>query len=422
MSAATLAALAGVVALILVALWQSRRARAALVERERRLAQAQRMEMVGRLAGGLAHDVNNYLATIRAHSEIVARRELPREQVVAKMELIAANVVKASALLERLLTFARRQPVCPELVNLNEVIEAFLAMGRGAERAGVAVAVRLSESLPPVEIDLAEIEQVLANLFVNACDALPGAGTVTISTAAMAGASGGAEVELAVADTGRGIAPEDLPRIFEPFFSTKAGQGATGLGLATVRSIVSEAGGRVEVESEPGRGTTFRVRLPARSAAPSPTAAPRHSASAAAARGKGERILLVDDNRDLAAGVAAELEALGYAVTAVASAAEAEAAVAASSSPFDLIVTDVLLEGLPGTALVDRLRERGPLPALYMSGFTDRIALRRGPGAAEAYFLKKPFSAEGLARMVRELLDAPAAGQSATPARASAAD
>ena len=389
---------------LVVLLGRGRRARANLLARERQLAQLQKMEMVGRLAGGIAHDVNNYLATIRAHSEIVARRELPREQVVAKMKLIEANVLKASGLIERLLTFARRQPLSPELVDLNEVAESVSAMGLGAVREGVEVTLDVEDGLPLVEVDLAAIEGVLANLIVNARDAIEGTGTITIRTRSAAGPGGEQLVELAVADTGRGIAPEHLPQIFEPFFSTKAGQGATGLGLATVQSVVQEAGGRVLVESTPGHGATFRVRLPARGPRRERGAAPARVAPNLAA--KGERILLVDDNRDLALGVAAQLESLGYAVTSVASAEEALAAVAASARPFDLVVTDVMLEGMPGTVMVDRLRKCGPLPALYMSGFTDRIALRRGPGAAEAYFLKKPFSAEGLARMVRELLDA----------------
>ncbi|HRC86162.1 MAG TPA: response regulator, partial [Thermoanaerobaculia bacterium] len=195
-------------------------------------------------------------------------------------------------------------------------------------------------------------------------------------------------------------------------FTTRAGVGASGLGLATVATIVEQAGGRVEVESQVGQGSSFHVFLPAAAGRKKGRSRP----AAASVAVKGERILLVDDNRDLAAAVLSHLSELGYRVRSVDSAEAALAAASEASEPFDLVVTDVLLRGAPGTELVDRLRSVHPIRALYMSGYTDRIALRRDSTHAEAFFLKKPFSVEGLARMVRELLDAPAAGSTAAEA------
>ncbi|HEX4956495.1 MAG TPA: ATP-binding protein [Thermoanaerobaculia bacterium] len=376
---------------------------------ERRLAQAQKMEAVGRLAGGVAHDVNNYLATIRAHCELVAARDLPRERVVEKMQLVVGTVVKASSLIERLLTFARRQPTRPERVAVGEVVESFERLMRGSLPEGVELEVHLAPGEPVIVADVSQLEQVLANLFVNARDALPGKGRITLATERQTAPGGAPEVALVVSDTGSGIPAEIRSQIFDPFFTTKSGQGASGLGLATVQAMVEEAGGRVEVESEVGRGTTFRVVLPeapaaAAAGAPAPQVHRRQGSA-----GRGERILLVDDNQDLAAAIRAQLEGLGHSVTVVASAEEALAA-AEASPPFALVITDVQLRGVPGTELVDRLRQRHGIRALYMSGYTDRVALRRGAGRAEGYFLKKPFSAEGLGRMVGELLAMPAVG------------
>ncbi len=403
---------AGVAALVVAWDRRQRQAEAALRESERRLLQAQKMEAVGRLAGGVAHDVNNYLATIRTHCELVAARELPRERVVEKMELITATVLKASSLIERLLTFARRQPTRPEVVSLNEVVGDFERMMQGSLPQGVELVLGLDPSAPAVEVDLGALEQVLVNLVVNARDALAGRGEIRLETALGAGKSGRSEVRLTVRDTGRGIPPEQLSQIFEPFFTTRAGVGASGLGLATVATIVEQAGGRVEVESQVGQGSSFHVFLPAAAGRKKGRSRP----AAASVAVKGERILLVDDNRDLAAAVLSHLSELGYRVRSVDSAEAALAAASEASEPFDLVVTDVLLRGAPGTELVDRLRSVHPIRALYMSGYTDRIALRRDSTHAEAFFLKKPFSVEGLARMVRELLDAPAAGSTAAEA------
>ncbi len=379
-------------------------AEAALRESERRLAQAQKLEAVGRLAGGIAHDVNNVLATVRTNCELVLQKEMPRERIERRMETVIDAVLRASSLVERLLTFARRQATSPELVDLGEVVEGFERLALGS-LAGQRLEIERDPGLWPVEIDLAQAEQALANLFFNARDATPPGGTIRIAVRNAAGAAGGDAVCLEVADTGSGIPREMQDQIFEPFFTTKAGVGSSGLGLATVYAVVEAAGGRIELDSAPGRGARFRLFFPRAAGA----AERRRAGGAAPARSAGERLLVIEDEGDLRGAVAALLETWGYRVTAVAGPDEALAAARAAGGGFDLVVSDVRLAQGTGPELVARLRELAPVRALYLSGYTDRIALRSGPGRGEAFFLKKPFSAEGLARMVRELLDQPPA-------------
>ena len=371
--------------------------------KRQRLLRAQKLEAVGRLAGGIAHDVNNVLATVRTNCELVLAKEMPRERLARRMETVVEAVLRASSLVERLLTFARRQPARPERVDLGEVIEGFERLALGS-LSGQRLEIEREPGLWPVEIDLAQAEQALANLFFNARDATAAGGVIRLAARNLPGERGARdEVCLEVADTGSGIALEVQDQIFEPFFTTKAGLGSSGLGLATVYAVVEEAGGAIELDSQPGRGATFRLRFPRAAGAaerrPRPTDAPP--------AGRGERLLVVEDEGDLRGAVAALLETFGYRVTAVADPAAALAA-ARETGGFDLVVSDVRLAEGTGPALVARLRELGPVRALYLSGYTDRIALRGG-GRGEAFFLKKPFSADGLARMVRELLDQPPA-------------
>ena len=403
------AALAGWALLVLGAAWalaehERRRAAAAraLLESERRLLQAQKLEAVGRLAGGIAHDVNNVLATVRTNCELVLHKEMPRDRLARRMETVIDAVLRASSLVERLLTFARRQASRPERVDLGEVVEGFERLALGS-LSGQRLEIEREPGLWPVEIDLAQAEQALANLFFNARDATPAGGTIRIAARNAPRADGRDEVCLEVSDTGVGIPRDVQDQIFEPFFTTKAGVGSSGLGLATVYAVVEQAGGRIELDSAPGRGARFRLILPRAAGA----ADRRAERGAAPSRGAGERLLVIEDEGDLRGAVAGLLETWGYRVTAVAGPAEALAAAREAAGGFDLVVSDVRLAEGTGPELVARLRELGPLRALYLSGYTDRIALRGGPGRGEAFFLKKPFSADGLARMVRELLDQP---------------
>ena len=440
---------AALLAVAAVGAWrQGRRREAAeraVAESEARLYQAQKMDAVGRLAGGIAHDINNYLAGIRTHCELLlaaARRgALDPDATAHRLEAIVGTILKASSLVERLLTFGRRQVGLPEVVDLNEVVETFAGGLGGGLGRGVTLETRLAPDLWPVEIDLSQVEQALANLVVNARDALvstaSGEGRIVVTTANVAGDPDAPErperpgdhVALAVADDGPGIPAAIRDQVFDPFFSTKATTGASGLGLATVYAVVDEAGGTIEVDSrtadEPAHpadpakagarrdrpGTTVRILLPrasGRLGGSRPGASP---ASVRRRRGaRGERILLVDDEPDVRSATRELLAESGYRVEAVAGADEALAAAAAArreGDPFDLVLTDVRIGEQAGPDLVARLRAQGPVRALYMSGYTDRIALRTGPGRGDAFFLKKPFSGEGLLRMVRELLEEP---------------
>lgn len=407
--------LAGALLAALALLWQGRRrcrTEQALETSRRDLLRAQRLDSVGRLAGGIAHDINNYLATIRTHCQLAAAKPHTHEELQRKMKVVEGTVLKASSLVERLLTFGRRQPTLPEVIDLNEVVEGFEAMVRPSLGGGPSLETSLEPELWPVEADVAQLEQLLANLFVNAKDATPDSGRLLLETANLpsdaqrpSGAPCGDLVCLSLTDTGRGIAPDIVEQIFDPYFTTKEGTGGSGLGLAVVHGIVAAAAGAITVESEPGQGTTFRVFLPAQTA----TAKPRRAARPDTGRRAGghETILLVDDNTDLAAAIRSQLEQLGYRLLTARGAQEALALVEASSAGIDLVLTDVQMDDVAGPELVERIRRRQPVRALYMSGYTERIALRSGPGRGEAYFLKKPFSAEGLARMVRELLDEP---------------
>ncbi len=399
-------------AVFAVALFSWRRgiAESAATEQIRSALGAQKMEAVGRLAAGIAHDLNNYLAAIRTHSELLHDRELPRQRIVRQTGSILRTVLKASALIERLLTFSRRQSAVAEVIDLNDVVKGFGEMIRGTVNSGVTVETHLHPNLWPVEVDLSQIEQLLINLVVNASDAMAEGGTLTIETDNRTTETGspldGDAVRLSVADTGSGIEERHRSRLFEPFFTTKTGAGSSGLGLATVYAVVEGAGGAIEVESELGQGSRFVVHLP-RCDRPVtghylPSAERRQLAG-------NERLLLVDDNESLAEAACLFLETLGYRVEVESNPEVAlervKAGAGSGESPFDLVITDVQMMEMSGRELVSQLRQLAPIPAIFLSGYTELIEVRHGPASDEAYFIKKPFPARALAGAIRRLLD-----------------
>ena len=397
---------------------ERRRTEEALRRSEESLRRAQKMEAVGRLAGGIAHDFNNMLLVILGNAAAVLqqlREDDPLRQDVIEIREAARH---AADVTRQLLAFGRRQVLQPRVMDLNQSVRIVRRMLRHSVPEDVELVLELDPSLGRVRADPTQIEQVIVNLVLNACDAMPKGGRLTLRTVegpCAAGTArpassedGGPYVELAVLDTGVGMGDDVLQHIFEPFFTTKEIGRGTGLGLATVYGIVHQSGGSVLVESAKGRGATFRVRLPRVQApleVPPPEPRPR------AATGGRERILLVEDEPSVRRHLQRALEGEGYRVRAVADAAHALALAERPGEGIDLLVTDVVMPGMSGPALAARLAAQRPgLRILYVSGYVEDVLAPRGVVASGAAFLEKPFTPEVLAAKVREVLKAPPAG------------
>jgi len=364
----------------------------ALEETSEQLRQAQKMEAIGQLAGGVAHDFNNLLLAINGYADFLVTDVDDERQRTFATEIRNAGE-RAAELTHQLLAFSRRQVLQPRVVDLNESIQEIETMMQRLLGAGVRVVLDLDPKLRAVEADPSQIGQVLLNLAVNARDAMDGKGTLRIATR-----NDGQDVVLQVADTGVGMDAGMQARIFEPFFTTKDVGDGTGLGLSTVYGIVTQSGGTIDVRSAPGLGSTFSVRLPATDRTPE-AATDVQSGPAAG----GERILVVDDERVVRDLIARMLSAQGYAVDVAGSAREARAL----TGPWDLLVTDVVMPELDGVKLS---RQIDAVQVLFISGY-DQEALVE----SDASFLQKPFNRDDLTHTVRTMLD------SAKRARRSAA-
>jgi two-component system, cell cycle sensor histidine kinase and response regulator CckA len=389
-----------------------RQAETALRHSEAQLLQSQKMEAVGRLAGGLAHDINNYVTAITSQCELVRMKAEPR--TAEKMDMVIATAGKITGLIRRLLAFSKQQPVDPRVIDLNDVVEGLQGMMKQLIGEDVQLDTFLAGDLWPARVDPAQVEQIVVNLLVNAREASPRGGKVTIETANAVldrdylsnnpTVKAGEYVLLAFSDSGSGIAPEIQDRIFEPFFTTKEGTEARGLGLATVYGIVKQNGGHVAVYSEVGQGTTFRIYFPRSSEA---RALPEGQALNARLAGGSEAILLVEDNDELRGAARGILEALGYRVTAAANGNEALATFEDLGGDVDLVICDVVMPGMSGQEVVDRIRTKSPeTRVIFMSGYTDNVVLRHGILEGEFEFLEKPFSADRLAAKIRQVLEA----------------
>jgi two-component system cell cycle sensor histidine kinase/response regulator CckA len=386
----------------------------ALARSEQQFLQSQKLEAVGRLAGGIAHDFNNLLSVILGYCELLADDPRVEASVGVDIMEIARAGRRASDLTRQLLAFSRQQVLAPAVVELNEVLAGVGPML--VRLLGEDVELRLvpRSGLGKVLVDPGQLEQVILNLVVNARDAMPQGGTLTLETddveldAAYAAehpeATPGPHVMLAVTDTGTGMDAATRAQIFEPFFTTKEKGKGTGLGLSTVFGIVRQSGGTVWVYSEPGRGTTFKIYLPrtqevlATSVAPPPDPSPRGS----------ETVLLAEDDAPLRLLVRTALARLGYQVLEAESADEALLLCARFSGPIHLLLTDVVMPKVGGRELAERLAALRPeTRVLFMSGYTDDTVVRHGVLAAGIAFLQKPVTPQSLARKVREVLDAP---------------
>jgi nitrogen-specific signal transduction histidine kinase len=376
------------------------------------LLQAQKIEAMGRLSGGVAHDFNNLLTAILGFSELLQmslKDDDPRRDDVRQ---IIETSHRAAALTRQLLAFSRKQVLKPVALEANAVIADMEKMLKRIIGEDVSLGTRLNPALGVCRADRGQFEQVILNLVVNARDAMPKGGSILLSTdnavleaseAKGLGAAPGAFVRVEVADTGEGMSEETLRRIFEPFFTTKPVGKGTGLGLATVHGIVKQSGGLLKVRSKLGKGTTFEVLLPA---IPRPQEDAPEQAKAAARAGH-ETVLVVDDDATIRQVARRLLTSAGYRVLEAEGGAEGLALLDREEGPIELLITDVVLSGMTGFDFAAQARRRRPrLRALIMSGYLDREPPQ---GAAEVeFFLQKPFAAEAFTAKVREVLDASA--------------
>ncbi|HWS15891.1 MAG TPA: PAS domain S-box protein [Candidatus Methylomirabilis sp.] len=376
------------------------------------LYHAQKMESVGRLAGGVAHDFNNMLGVILGYSELLLKKIGPESPHRGQLVEIRNAAQRSADLTRQLLAFARRQTVVPKVLDLNDTVSGMLKMLRRMIREDIDLVWKPGAGLLRVRIDPAQIDQVLANLCVNARDAIGGVGRITIGTENVmvdkdhgpghAGVVPGDYVMVTVADDGYGMEKDVLDHVFEPFFTTKPVGEGTGLGLATVYGIVKQNDGFIYVDSAPGKGSTFRIYLPRVSGeAAGEVAGP----AAEPPRGRGETLLLVEDEAAILDVGKTMLEGLGYAVIAVTTPDEALRLAGSRSGGIQLLLTDVVMPGMNGRELADRLREITPgLKCVFMSGYTVDVIGHRGVLDEGVRFLQKPFTLNELATKVREAL------------------
>jgi PAS domain S-box-containing protein len=382
---------------------------------EAQFLQAQKMESVGRLAGGVAHDFNNLLGVIMGYGQLLAK-QLPDESKQRRYvsEILDASE-RATGLTRQLLAFSRREVVQPRVLDLNAAVAGSEQMLQRLLGEDIEVVSVLAKDLGRVRADPHQIQQILMNLVVNARDAMPKGGRLTIETADARldpeyvrrhpAVEPGPYVLLAVSDTGHGMTAEVQARIFEPFFTTKEAGKGSGLGLGTVYGIVKQSGGHVWVYSEPGQGTTFKIYLPRVEDGAKLAELPREAALLP--RGS-ETILLVEDEAALRGVFSEMLEGLGYTVLGVTNGTEALAVAERREPPLHLLITDVVLPGIGGRELGELITAARPgIKILYVSGYTDDAVLRYGVKVREMAFLQKPFTSGMLARKVREVLDPP---------------
>jgi len=383
---------------------------------QQQVLQSQKMEAVGRLAGGVAHDFNNLLTVITSYSDLLLEDLAPGDAKRDDLEQVRKAADGAAALTRQLLAFSRQQVVEPRVVSLNTVVEGLQKILRRVIGEDIEVTIALAPDLESVRADVGQLEQVLMNLVVNARDAMPTGGRLAVETANVehdpeyARDREAAAVRrfamLAVTDTGCGMDEATKARIFEPFFTTKETGKGTGLGLATVYGIVKQAGGFIWVYSEPGQGTSFKIYLPAVDATAERTTA---AATTPAPRGT-ETVLLVEDAAAVRAVTKQMLERQGYTVL---EAPDGEAGLRLAQrhrGVIHLLLTDVVMPRVGGRELAEQLaRLRPDVKVLYASGYTDDSVVRHGILESGTAYLQKPFSPESLARKVRDVLDAPPA-------------
>ena len=385
-------------------------------EREKlqaQLNQAQKMESVGRLAGGVAHDFNNMLQVILGHTELALVQIEPGQAIAADLQEIKKAAERSADLVRQLLAFARKQTISPRVLDLNETVESTLKMLRRLIGEDIDLAWLPGFGLARVKMDPGQIDQILANLAVNARDAIAGVGKLTIETgmvtldqaycATHVGFKTGDYVQLVVSDNGCGMGAETMSHLFEPFFTTKAVGRGTGLGLATIYGIVKQNDGFINAYSEPGQGTSFRIYLPPFGAEHEPV---RKESLTTFPVGGHETILLVEDEAMILDIARTMLERQGYTVLVAATPGEATRLAREHAGRIHLLMTDVVMPEMNGRDLAKRLMYRYPdLKCLFMSGYTATSIAHHGVLDEDVIFIQKPFSSLTLAMKVREALD-----------------
>ena len=369
---------------------------------EEQMRQSQKMEAIGHLAAGVAHDFNNLLTVVSGHCQILESTALPEGDAREAVSAIRDAGERAAALTRQLLSFSRGGVQQPKVLDLNVEVRETEKLLRRMIGEDIRLETDLAEGLPPIKTDPGQLGQVLLNLAVNARDAMPKGGRLTLATRRSV-IDGRVFAVLSVTDTGCGMPPEVRARVFEPFFTTKAVGKGTGLGLATVYGIVRQGGGHVDVRSEVGRGSSFDVHFPASS---EPLSSRQARPPAVAGHRGAETILLVEDDAAVRTLSRRVLQAQGYRMLVGVDGNDALREADGHAGPIHLMVTDVIMPGLSGRELSDALRRRNPsLRVLYVSGYTDDAVLRRGVETEGVDFLPKPFTPADLARKVREVLD-----------------
>jgi PAS domain S-box-containing protein len=380
---------------------------------EGQLQQAMKMEAVGRLAGGVAHDFNNLLTVITGYSELLLQKMEKDSPMHAEMEEISRAGERAASLTQQLLAFSRKQIIEPKVLHLDSLVAEMHRMLIRLIGEDIALQTTTGKSLGSVKVDPGQFQQILVNLVVNARDAMPGGGKIVVETmnvdldegycATHPYISPGRYVMLSVSDTGHGMSDEVKAHIFEPFFTTKERGSGTGLGLATTFGTVKQAGGSIEVYSEAGIGTSFKIYLPRVEEEASP---PVKDDRPQDMRGGSETVLLVEDEdivRNLCIRI---LEQLGYKVMQARNGAEAIALTQGYGDRIDLLLTDVVMPGMSGAELATKLVPLQPyMKVLFTSGYTDDAILRHGILEEGVSFIGKPYTPSALARKVREVID-----------------
>ncbi len=381
---------------------------------EEHLIQMQKLEAIGRLAGGIAHDFNNILGVILGHSELVARAETSHDEALQHASSIKESAERAAALTRQLLAFSRKQVMQLQPLDLNEVVRRMAAMLQRLIGENIELVLHLDPDLGKVNADLVQIEQVIMNLIVNARDAMPKGGRLTITTANIGLAAdsegfrpvmrAGPYVTISFTDTGLGMNEETQARLFEPFFTTKELGRGTGMGLSIIYGVVQQSGGNVSVQSELGQGSTFEVFLPRVVDLSHPVGRRSRPANDGGVAGT-ETILVVEDDDALRELVSSMLTTVGYRVLTAGSGVEA-LAIIDGGEHFELLLSDVVLRGsMDGPEIARQLKAKRPdLKVLFMSGYSEMFVAGPNDGGSKVELLEKPFSADGLRGRVRDIL------------------